>query len=263
MAKLPFIQLYKDAWDRDTRVLSLAARGLWDTMLVRMHDENQSGVLTGSIEDLARATHCFPAEFRKYLAELETKRICEVQRSNGSVTVVNRRMKREADAREAARLRQLRKRQGDDADNVTGPSRPESPPVSQPGHASDVDIKRYKENTSYSVGSLGERKTVVEGSGAESSTTDLPGEHQKWLADLAKNPAYRGIDLERSYWKLIAHCRREGHKLTQRYLQNWLKRERPGDEDSSQDNQKPQYSNAEEIALFQANRKKKKENGNG
>lgn len=241
MAKLPFMQLYKDDWDRDTRVLSLAANGLWDRMLVRMHDDNQSGVLVGTVETLSRATHCFPAEFKRYLAELETKRICDVQRSNGSVTVVNRRMKREADEREASRLRQLRRRHGDEVKDVTGDVTPPSRTESPPGHASvtahSIEAGVPAKNISYT--DISETTAAMSTAAAESAgEPDLPA----WAADIAKRPTYAAMDVGFVYRKMVRWCIKHGKAIDRDTLLTWLETEgraRPGNGGTSEKNQRP------------------------
>jgi uncharacterized protein YdaU (DUF1376 family) len=219
------MQFYVDDWEADTCELSLAARGLWHTMLMRMHNQNRSGVLTATVDEFARSTHCFPAEFKKVLAELEAKRICEVQRSSGLVTVVNRRMKREADEREAQRLRQLRRRHGDEAEDVTPVSRESNGAchASEAGYARACAVAR-EEEADIPVTRVSSTPTKGEEEETAASPSGL-GAEDLWFAELAKNPAYEGIDIRRCYWKMVAWCEEHGKQATRRRLLNWLNRE--------------------------------------
>jgi len=120
---------------RDTMQLSAAAFGLWVRTLMRMHLDDERGVLSLRLEAWARLSCGSEQDTRKWLAEIvETcvadckidgekieachalKRFCHAENTekfvacNAVVTLVNRRMQRKAKALENARLRQKRKR---------------------------------------------------------------------------------------------------------------------------------------------------------
>jgi len=100
---------------------SLTAKGFWWEMLMAMHENNRCGVISGTPEDLARVAGCYPEEAAKCIAELAQKNVAIVEPEHESVTsvrggltphpntrfvtLVNRRMKREHDARNGGYLR--------------------------------------------------------------------------------------------------------------------------------------------------------------
>ena len=64
MSKLPFLQLYTADYTRDTRPLSLAAKGAWMDMLVILHDSDERGQKTLSLMSWARSIGASEAETR-------------------------------------------------------------------------------------------------------------------------------------------------------------------------------------------------------
>ncbi len=235
MAKLPFIQFYVADWEADTCELSLAARGLWHTLLMRMHQKNQSGILEGTAIELARSAHCFPVEFSKVLAELEAKQICEVRRGNGRVTVVNRRMKREADEREAQRIRQLRRRHAGEAEDVTPLKREKCGPEAAYAGARALAREAEEEDISHKSEIINPVVAEEERKPPSSPRAD----EEQWFRELGENPAYEGMDIRRIYWKMVQWCKDNGKHPTRRRFTNWLNREdvpiklQPGGENGS------------------------------
>ena len=113
--KFPFIQCFTGDWLKDPAVsmLSPAARGIWWDLICVMHESDRSGVITGSLAMLSRLARCSTDELSGALTEIKACRTGDVEQDgNGVVTVINRRMKREADAREngAKRVEQHRAR---------------------------------------------------------------------------------------------------------------------------------------------------------
>jgi hypothetical protein len=64
-----------------------------------MHEFNRSGELRGTSDELARLARCSTVELVAALTDLQNKRAADVIQRNGSWTVTNRRMKRDADTR--------------------------------------------------------------------------------------------------------------------------------------------------------------------
>jgi len=242
------MQFYVDDWEADTCELSLAARGLWHTLLMRMHSKNQSGVLTGTVSELARSTHCFPNEFTKVLAEIEAKQICEVQRQNGSVTVINRRMRREAEAREAQRQRQLRylqkQRDGtNDGDNDAPDDEGLTPPLTEKkrpiagaraiAREAEAEADTRSHTTESTATAL---STAAAGEGEDESA--LPA----WVLKVAKSPAYAAMDVGFVYWKMVEWCKGKHKQPDRDRLLSWLNsedRRKTGKGETGEKNQRP------------------------
>jgi len=114
--KMPWMQFCVMDWlsDPDLSRCHAVTRGIWADFLCAMHINGRSGQITGTSEELARIGRCTPAEIEQALVEIRTTNTGEVIKrevpgSNGNVTVIytvcNRRMKREAKAREQTRKR--------------------------------------------------------------------------------------------------------------------------------------------------------------
>lgn len=110
MPKLPFMKFYVNDWQSDCQLAmcSLAARGCWLELLCGMHSLDQSGVITGTTEQIARICRCSCVEFVQAVNELRANHVGEITERNGVYTIVNRRMKRECEASGKARQRQKR-----------------------------------------------------------------------------------------------------------------------------------------------------------
>jgi hypothetical protein len=112
--KFPFIQCFTGDWLKDPAVsmLSPAARGIWWDFICVMHESDRSGMVTGSRPMLARLVRCSTDELGGALNEFQLCKTAEVNEDvNGIVTVINRRMRREAIEREMAAKRQERHRE--------------------------------------------------------------------------------------------------------------------------------------------------------
>ena len=111
--KAPAFQFYPTDWIRDTRVLSLPARGAWADILAFMWDAPERGRLTYSWEGWARLLGCHAdvTLAKSVIEELIAYKICDhVTECHGDVTLINRRMYREQLYRDGARLRKQRQR---------------------------------------------------------------------------------------------------------------------------------------------------------
>lgn len=148
MTKLPYMQFFVDDWLSD-QALSLcipATRGVWMDLLCAMHKAGRSGELRGTNEQLARIARCSTADLALALTDLQATGAAAISERNGVVTIVNRRMKTEADKRKADNERQMRHRSKARGDPVTELSRDCSAPYvrrhnSESKRASDVDVK--------------------------------------------------------------------------------------------------------------------------
>jgi hypothetical protein len=70
-----------------------------------MHDDNRSGQLAGTPDELARLGRCTVSELLDAFHDLTLSKAARVTRYKGQITVINRRMVRESHTRENARLR--------------------------------------------------------------------------------------------------------------------------------------------------------------
>ena len=99
MGKMPYIAFMIGDWKKDPAVTrcSPATRGIWFDFLCDMHEAQSGGVLTGSRDELCRAGRCFHADLDKALSELADTRAADISEREGKVTVICRRMHREAE----------------------------------------------------------------------------------------------------------------------------------------------------------------------
>lgn len=76
--KQPYIPLYTGDYIKDTRTLSLEAKGAWSDIILFMWEANSRGLLEGTMEDFARMVGTNEMKFVAVLNELCRKGICEV-----------------------------------------------------------------------------------------------------------------------------------------------------------------------------------------
>jgi uncharacterized protein YdaU (DUF1376 family) len=108
MNKAPAFQFYVADYMRDTRCLSLAAKGAWTDCLCAMWFASTRGELTYPLIGFARLFGCTVEQAKSVIDELAEMQVCDcVTHDDGKMTLVNRRMRREAKARKAANNRQL------------------------------------------------------------------------------------------------------------------------------------------------------------
>lgn len=105
--KFPYIQLFAGDYLSDPKLslCSAATRGVWMDFLCVMHMNDRCGVITGTREQLARLGRCSVVEVSTAIDELKHTQTADVTERNGIVTIICRRMKRDADARKSGRLR--------------------------------------------------------------------------------------------------------------------------------------------------------------
>jgi hypothetical protein len=97
------------AWLRDTRGLSLAAKGAWiDVLSYAFLRERRRGVLAEKKAVLAKMLGCTVLELARILRELKRSNVAGVRTRDASVTVTSRRMRREERERAAQRERNAR-----------------------------------------------------------------------------------------------------------------------------------------------------------
>lgn len=129
-------------------------------------------------------------------------------------------MASDADRAEKARLRQQRKREKDRRNNVTlchAPVTRESHQI--PQAEADTDT-----NTNNLLLDVGETKPPKVGRKPSQRLVSGEGEDALWLADLAKDPAYVGIDVALQLGKMQRWCEVNRKEPTRRRFVNWLNR---------------------------------------
>lgn len=121
--KLPYMPFFTGDWLKDPAVslCTPTTRGVWIDFLCAMHELDRCGVIAGTREQLARIGRCSDVQLDQALSELQTTRAAVVTERDGSVTVTNRRMNREAKEREANALRQSRHRGSKSSNGVITP----------------------------------------------------------------------------------------------------------------------------------------------
>jgi hypothetical protein len=82
-----------------------ATRGIWWDAISAMHGIDRCGQLSGTVEALARVCRCRVDEMRAAVDDLRSTGAADVTVSNGIVTLVNRRMRREYENRQAVKNR--------------------------------------------------------------------------------------------------------------------------------------------------------------
>lgn len=127
--KLPFLQFYPSDWVQDTRPLSLAAKGAWIDIICLLWKSQIRGLHQLPIIGWARVIGATVDQTVAVIDELATMQVAEVEKTcNGDVTLKCRRMLREENVREQARLRVQKHRSNELPDDVT---------------PSDCEVKRF------------------------------------------------------------------------------------------------------------------------
>jgi len=94
-AELPYMQFYPADHLRDTRILSLAARGAWMDLVCAMWHPRVRGVLSMRLHALARLLGATFEETEDILAEFIEAGVADVTRNGQNVTIACRRIMRE------------------------------------------------------------------------------------------------------------------------------------------------------------------------
>jgi len=124
MGKAPAFQFYVGDYLKDTRSLSLSAKGAWSDLLFFMWGAETRGLLSKTWKGYARMLGATVEDTKKAILELMDEKICDVRINNQNVTkrnavtlcrkkvtLINRRMYREAKELEKTRLRMQRYRE--------------------------------------------------------------------------------------------------------------------------------------------------------
>ena len=113
--KMPWMKFYPKDWLGDPQLSQCkpSTRGIWMDAVSAMHANGRTGQLEGEIEALTRICRCTPDELMAACRELKATKTAEIRIANAKITLENRRMKREENARQQSRNRGVvfRKRQ--------------------------------------------------------------------------------------------------------------------------------------------------------
>ena len=141
MGKAPAFQLYVRDWLGDPALQSCASstRGIWINALCCMWDEPERGKLVRPRESLALLLRATAAEMEVFWADLEAYKFADVTFGPKNVTIINRRMFREHNVREGARLRKQRQRS-------RGEGHAEVPPPSSSSSSSSSSSLRSEDS---------------------------------------------------------------------------------------------------------------------
>jgi len=165
MAKLPFMPFFPSDYLRDTRCLSLAARGAWMDLLCTLWHAPKRGQRTLSLAGWAGEIGKSIEEVAPLLDELMSSEVGEISRENdGKITVMSRRMVRDERARKQARKRKQKQRDGDESRSQSRPS-----PTSVTGIYHKSEVIDHK-SESVSEEEREEKKEKKEKSGGQVKT---------------------------------------------------------------------------------------------
>jgi len=160
------------AWQRDTKLLSPATRGIYFEFLCEMELHSQC-LITGTRDELAQLGRCTVGQIELSIEELKRRRTLDISERNACVTLINRRRQREEKARRNGHERVQRHRHGGDCNATVTPgvtaliAKPASKLDRSPLSALSVDdqaeqaIKTDKAMEALEKGGPGEKTNAV------------------------------------------------------------------------------------------------------
>lgn len=213
MPKLPFIQFYPADYLRDTRCLSLAARGVWMDVLCALWNAPKRGQKTLSLEGWAGEIGKPESEVSPLLLDLESNGIGKFfHETDGKLTISSRRMMRDERMRKGAAKR--KKNQRDKCEsrmshtvshgNVTGIY-----------HTSEVILHKSEEDKE-------EEKRAVRVSRKRSQPRPPDDE---WLEELQKQEAYQHLNVKVVFQKCSNWYKEKNRICTRLRFLAWLNKE--------------------------------------
>lgn len=214
MRSLPWMKWFPGDWVKDTRMLTLAAKGAWTDILMALHGSATYGQLSLPIESWARVIGANSDETGAVLRELQNTSVADVVTlGNGYVTVKCRRMIHEENIREKTRQRVARHR---DKSSTTEGDTLQFTLSNEGCNGSDTHQLRGRGQRSEAR----DQKNTVGRAGA------LPD--SDWLNSLKQDPGYAGIDIDREYAKCVRWCETNRKPAPSRKrVINWLNRAEP------------------------------------
>lgn len=113
--------------DPNLSMCSPATRGIWMDALCAMHELDRCGQITGTTDQLARICRCTSVEMSAAVDELFSTKAAIVSIRDGIVTLANRRMKDECEARLATNERVVKHRSNNSSSSSTSSSSSDNP----------------------------------------------------------------------------------------------------------------------------------------
>ena len=210
---------YTGDWkkDPDLSKCSAATRGIWIDLLCAMHENGRTGIVTGSVVELAQMCRCSEREMNVALIELKASKTAHVTKSDKMsqrVSVKNRRMNREHKVREEARLRKRRQRGADMSHSMSRESHTPSSVSSSSSSSREVLVSKKLSR---------ER----EGSGGTQASTLSDDFSPEYLDDLQDQKKFAHLDVRQVFEKFRDYYERRGMPLKRNKFIDWLNREIP------------------------------------
>lgn len=189
MAKLPYMQFFPADYLRDTRCLSLAARGAWMDILCALWNSPKRGKRTLTIEGWAGEIGKAVSEVSAVLAELELNGIGKISHENDHrITITSARMMRDGRARALALKRKQKQRAIDVSRSGHGPVTP----LSQQSHAEESEIRNQKSESEEELRPDPEEEKKEKKEKSCAQVTTLPRPAKSTATWDAYADAYRG-----------------------------------------------------------------------
>ena len=240
LGKQPAFLFYTGDWkkDPDLSKCSAATRGIWMDLLCAMHENGRTGIITGTVLELAQMCRCSEPEMTFALIELKRNKTAHVQKiprmSNG-YQVTNRRMNREHKDREYWRL-QKRKKRGVKRDAKMSSEIPSSSSCSSSFSSSEEDMGVTKKGKERESSSASKRGTLSDDFSEE------------YLDELQDRKAYRHLDVRFVFEKWKGHVRDTGGTGNRAHFLGWLNREIPNRKENGPDDDRGSSEQAARVA---------------
>ena len=190
-------------------------------LLCAMHENGRTGIITGTVLELAQMCRCSEREMTVALNELrrsKTASVTKCHKVSRACTVTNRRMHREYKLREDTKLRVKKHREQQRVTQLTRECNiPSSSSSSSSRDLVSKNLSKERESCSPPTGSLSE---------------DFSPE---FLDDLQDQKKSAHLDVRHVLEKLRDWCEARGIKPTRARLIDWLNREIPTRKESVDD----------------------------
>jgi uncharacterized protein YdaU (DUF1376 family) len=195
LAKAPAFQFYPGDYIRDTRILSLEARGAWCDLLCMMWFAEERGKCNGEVTQLSRLWNTEKEATKAILDELIKCKILDVvTNGNGEVTLISRRMIR------------------DEKDRIDNAKR-------------QGKYREKHKSDDKSNGKVTKSNKVSSSSSSSSLKKDISLTDDEWLENLKTSTAYNHINFEVELSKMdtwLSLPKNKRRKKTRTFILNWL-----------------------------------------
>lgn len=237
MAKLPATQWYIGDWKKDAALsmCSISTRGFWFEILGAMHELNRCGIISGTVQQLARIARCLPEEAADAINELDQTGAANVTQKDGVFTLINRRMHREFKEREGAKIRmeKMRKKTNllqnvtESYGNVTQPENIENIEDTDETKVSYEKVT-FPSSSSSSISVTEDKEKVTEAVTKKKATTAKKSieklSDDDWLDSLEANPIYKHVHIRIEFEKARIWCETNNRQNTRNFFVNWINR---------------------------------------